>query len=239
MQKKFAFLIPFLAENIFRTNGHHYLDSQAREYEDKYARLANACLAPLLPSYLPASLLYHAALHWVSPARVRSVLTARRDDGGIPDAIVVRENAAPAGTAIITTTAAVLDAMTGSGVKAQFAEHGGFNLAAIEHMADTIKAAPTKYHKAHFAYEVRGLNDDEKAAFERVVKEAIRFAPYAKGFTTAMFGDAALGRARVLDKYADNDPIAKRRTTALFRKIAKTAVNQIADLFVGEPGEEE
>lgn len=237
--RKFAFLTPFIAEYIFRTTGHHYLDSMARDYEDKYARLANACLAATLSSYLPPNLMYHEVLHWVSPARVRQVIEARGKDGGIPDAVLIRKNAAPAGTAVVTTTSAVLDAMAGSGVKAEFEQHGGFNLDKIQTAAQAIRESPTKFHKAHYAYGVPGLTAAEATMLDEAAKEAIKFAPYAKGFIAAMFGDAALGRARVLDKHAELDPVAKKRATALFRKVSKTVVNQVADLFVGKPGEEE
>lgn len=239
--RRVAYLVPFATEFIFRTSGHHFLSSMSADYVSKYAKIFASCLCPEVAGYLPPELLYHASLHWVSPARVRAVLKAKvgLSAKSIPDAIRIRVDASPSGTAIVTTTVAVLDAMTGSGIKDQLAIYGKFAFDKLEKVSKDIKAKPESYHKAYYAYKVAGLSAEEKSELEDAVAEAIRFAPYAKGFTTAMFGDVALGQAKVFDKHAANDPIATKRSATLFRKIAKTGVEKIEDLFVSTPGEEE
>lgn len=109
--KTAAFIIPMVAEHVFRTYDHHYIINDAAAYAERYLIIFRACLLPDLANFLPPALLYHSALHWVNPGRAYEVLGAQLSTPSIPDALSLRYNAAPAGTAIITTTDAVVRAM--------------------------------------------------------------------------------------------------------------------------------
>lgn len=231
MIKTAAFIVPMVAEHTFRSFGHHFITSDAATYSARYADTLRSCLLPDIATLLPPPVLYHTALHWVSPARAREVLIAQSGTTQIPDAINIRKNSAPAGTAILTTTTAVIDAMDAVAMADGFEQYGGFNLKLMREVTDTIKNDPTRYHKSYFAYGVTPLDAGEIARLESAKAEAVKFAPYAQAFINTLLRDAALGRARALQKHADGNPIQMRRAQTFFRAFANQRVVSIAALF--------
>jgi hypothetical protein len=229
--RSLGFLLPLVAEHVFRTMGHHFISDDAPNYLTRYQSTFRACLMPDLANYLEPSVLFHTALHWVSPGRAWQVLQAQKGTQHLPDAISIRANAPPAGTAIITTTAAVIDALEAANIANQFTQYGGFDLQSIRNMTDTIKLNPPRYHKAWFAYNVVGLTPAETDALEAVKAVAIRFAPYSQAFISAYLRQADLGRAKALRKHAEQNPIQMKLARNLFNAFAKAQPKNIPDLF--------
>jgi len=229
--KQAGYLIPYFAEHTFRTMGHHYLSSDASTYIDRYTRTAKACLVPELMTYLPAELMWHEAMHWVSPRIAYEALIKQLDEQTMPDAIRIRANAAPAGTAVVTTTCAVLDAMDSAALKNEFVRYGGYNLDLIVAMKDKIKADPRKYHKSYFAYGVSKLSAQEVEELELAKADAIKFAPISQAFIVAYLRDAELSKARALQKHAQTNPIIQRRAERFFRSLARKEVTDIRSIF--------
>jgi len=227
-----AYLIPMMTENVFRTTGHHYLTGMADDYERKYAALCNACLVSDITSILRASETWHKVLHWVSPARAREVVVTNIDGPKVPHALKIRANAAPAGTAIVTTTVAVIDALEACNWADEVKKYGGYDFDKIRKTADKIKSNVTKYHNAYFAYNVSGPSISEKRALEVAVLEAQKFAPIAQGFIDAMYSDSSLGKAKALKKHAEASPALMRRAVRVFRALTKSDTNSIKDIFV-------
>jgi len=226
-----AFLIPLVAEHTFRTYGHHYLSGQAAEYQQRYKDTLRACLREDVCSLLAAPNLYHHVLHWVSPARAYNVLAAQLQTHTLPDAIVIRANATPAGTAIITTTNAVLDALESADMYTEVDENFSGDLDGIRAATRAIQQDVRKWHKAYYAYGVAGPSAEEIAALEDARKAAIAFAPYAQGFIEGTLSRAALGRARALKKYADLNPLAYQRSVRFFRAVGRKAALSVEELF--------
>lgn len=212
-----AFIIPMVAEYIFRTMGHHYITNDAVSYTERYAATLRACLVPDVATYLPSAMLYHSALHWVNPGRAREVLGAQMNSKSIPDALRIRYNAPPAGTAVITTTAAVIKELSQIGLASQFEQYGGFNLQSIVNMTAEIKRDPPKYHKEYLAYNRPDFTQTEKENLEKVKEEACRFAPYAQAFITTHLRQTDLDKAKVLARHANQNPLAMRRAANFFR----------------------
>lgn len=229
--KTAAFIVPLVAEHVFRTMGHHYITSDSASYVARYSDTFRSCLLPDIAGILPPAVLYHAALHWVSPRRSRAVLMAQAGTPAIPDALTIRANAAPAGTAILTTTAAIIDSMMAVGIASEFATHGHFNLPLITKLTEVIKNDPTRYHKSYFAYGVTPLTTAESKQLEAGKAEAVRFAPYAQAFVNVLLKDAALGRAKALKKHADGNPVQMRRAANFFRALTRKEVTSITKLF--------
>jgi hypothetical protein len=229
--KMASFLVPLVAEHVFRTFGHHFISTDAANYTERYQSTFRSCLAPEISGLLPASTLYHAALHWVSPGRAREVLMAQLDGMNIPDALRIRANAAPAGTAILTTTSAILKSMAAVGLDTLFADHGNFNVTEIHRVTALVKANPPKYHKSYFAYNVAPPSAQETAALEAAKEEGIRFAPFAQAYINTYMREAALGKAQALKKHADQNPIQMRRAQNLFRALGRGDVKSVQDLF--------
>jgi hypothetical protein len=230
-----AFLIPLMAENVFRISGHHYLSGMSDEYDRKYQTIANATLCANITSVLRPSELYHRVLHWVSPAVARRVLLAQLTLGTIPNAIELRADAAPAGTAIVTTTLAVIDAMRASQIAAEIEKYGNFDLDKVAVAAAVVKSNVTGFHQAYYAYNVPKASASDLAIFEAGKLEAIRFAPIAQGFIDAYHQNGALANARALRKYAENAPVLAKRALRVFKNLSKQDTESIAQLFQVAP----
>jgi hypothetical protein len=226
-----AFLVPFMAEYVFRTTGHHYLTGLADEYERKYMAMCSACLVPDMIKYLRASELWHWSMHWVSPRVARMALEALKTTERLPNAVGIRANAAPAGTAIVTTTAAVIDAMESCNWASEVESEGGFNFSKIKAATKEVKTHVAKYHAAYFAYGVAPPSAVEKANLAEAVTEAQKFAPIAQGFIDAMYADSSLAKAKALKKHADASPVLQRRALRVFRALSKADTDEISDIF--------
>jgi len=226
-----AFLIPLVAEHTFRTMGHHYLTGEAATYEKRYSDTLRACLAVNVHGLLASGVQYHSLFHWVSPRRAREVLMAQLGTTRIPDALAIRANAAPAGTALVTTSAAVLSAMRAANIYNEFRTAGNFNFATIERVTTLVKANPTTYHKTYYAYGVPAPTQQMKDDLETAKVEAARFAPVAQAFIDAMFQDSALNNAKALKKHANDNPVLMRRAQRFFRAIARKEAKNVAELF--------
>jgi len=229
--KTAAFLLPLVAEHTFRTMGHHFITSDQASYVQRYTETLKSCLTPEVATLLPPATLFHAALHWVGPGRAREVLMAQLESPAIPDALRIRANAAPAGTAILTTTAAIVDAMASVGLDAAFEQYGNFGLQVISAVTAEVKKSPVKYHKSYFAYGVPAPTAIEASNLAAAKQLAERFAPYAQAFIDTYMREAALGRARAIRKHAEGNPIQLRRAANLFRAITRTNVTSVEDLI--------
>jgi hypothetical protein len=226
-----AFLIPLVCEHTFRTMGHHYITGLATEYHLRYKKTLKSCLAEEIMSLLQPATLFHHVLHWVSPERAFNVLSAQLETRTLPDAMILRATAAPAGWAIVTTTAAVLQAMTSANIYTDIKEEFDADLDTIIQASEVIKRNVRGWHKAYFAY---GVAPPPKAALdgmEEAKNIAIAFAPYAQGFIDGTLKDAALGQAQALKKHSELNPVAKARAARFFRNLARTQVTTVEDLF--------
>lgn len=227
-----AFLIPLVCEHTFRVTGHHYLTGLASDYQTRYRKTLKACLSEGIMSLLQPANLFHHVLHWVSPERAYNVMVAQLDTRTLPDAIVIRANSAPAGWAIVTTTAAVLDAMDSANVSDKVEESFDGDLEEVKKASKLIRSNVRKWHKAYFAYGVAPPTAKEIASMEDARSTAIAFAPYAQGFIEGTLKEAALGQAQALKKHAELNPVARQRAARFFRKLARVEVNDVDDLFV-------
>jgi len=231
-----AFLTPIIAEGVFRTTGHHYLTGQAADYDRKYEAVWRASLTPSpVPSFAPG-VIYHTALHWVGPARARLVLEALIGTDRIPNAIAIRSNAAPAGTAVVTTSAAVIDAFQASDLHGLLAAHVGADMTIVTTAAAAIRADPVAYHVTQVAYNRPARPPAIVAELEAAAAAAARIAWLTQGFINAMLGDAALSRAMALRKHAENNPMGLKRAERFFRLLAKKSVDNVDALFSADVG---
>lgn len=226
-----AFLMPMISEFIFRTRNHHYLSSQSAIFNEAYRRVMSACLIDGLHHFLPEEHLFYNAFHWVSPAVAYQVLTAQKDKQTIPDALTMRASAAPAGTAIIATTAAVIDAMDGSGIIDEMVKAKVFDPADILAMRDAIKENPTRYHKVFSAYGLSPIPADLKLAVDKIALKCQKFAPIAQGFIDGTMKNAALGSAMALVKHADQNPMTRKKAARFFSALSREKVGDVVDLL--------
>lgn len=229
-----AFLIPLVCEHTFRTMGHHYITGLATEYQLRYKKTLKSCLAEEIMNLLQPATLFHHVLHWVSPERAYNVLHSQLTTRTLPDAMILRATAAPAGWAIVTTTAAVLQAMRSANIFEEIKTEFDADLDMITEASEIIKRNVRGWHKAYFAYGVAPPPLDALKAMEGAKDIAIAFAPFAQGFIDGTLKDAALGQAQALKKHAELNPVAKARAARFFRALARTQVTTVEDLFTSE-----
>lgn len=229
-----ASLLPFASEFVFRTMGHHYLTGLGPEYEAKYQKFFNACVQPTLTSYLAPVDLYHTALHWVSLGESYSIASSEDAQEWLPNAVVIRAKAAPAGTALVATSVAILNAMAGTGLKQAMIDHSGVDIAKLEEVASEITTNPGKYHTIPSAYGKKPLANDKKEEFEKAKEVALKLAPVLQGFLDSLPNNSTLAQAKALAKHADANPLQRRRAKVFFREVGTTKAATIEELFAGD-----
>lgn len=138
--------------------------------------------------------MYHKALNWVSPARVWEVLYANLTNERVPEAIQIGANSAPAGTALITTTSVVQNAMKYIKVYSRIEEMQIVDFTKIMELDALVRMNPPKYHKVPAAYDRPPLTVDEKNNLKAAKREAEKLAPVTKAFIDSMLRQAPLGR---------------------------------------------
>jgi hypothetical protein len=229
--KRLAILLPIISEHVFRTMGHHYLSGQATEFEAKYKRAFSACVEPTLSMYLSAEDLYHTAGHWVSLSRALAVVKDPIQSVRLPNALVIRSNAPPAGTAIITTTIAVLSALEGTGLKKSYIEAAGIDEDSLTKMAVMVTQNPGAYHTIPSAYGEPSLSEQAQKALMHAKSIAIQMAPIMQGFVDSLPRGCDLAAARALSKHADANPAMRMRAKRFFQETSRTKAGTISELL--------
>lgn len=229
-----AALLPLAAEFVFRTMGHHYLTGMGPDYDLKYQKFFNACVQSSLTGFLAPADLYHNALHWVSLQDALGVAQSKNAARWLPNAVVIRATAAPAGTAIVSTSTAILAAMEGTGLKDAIVKHSGINIPLIDEVTALVAENPGRYHTIPNAYRARPLGDDEKAKLAEAKAEAVKLAPVLQGFLDALPNSASLAQAKALAKHADSNPLLRKRAKVFFREVGVTKAANIEELFLGD-----
>jgi len=232
--KTLALLLPLAAEHTFRTMGHHYLSSLSSEYTAKYAKYFAACVQPNLANYLPPEILYHRAAHWVSLAKALAVSRDEEQALMLPNAVIVRSTAGPSGSAVITTTEAILKALAQTGLKAALVEASGVDIAKIESMSAKVKENPGKYHTIPTAYGETLLSARDKAELDAAKEMAYLLAPVLQGFLDSLPRNADLPQAKALVKHADTNPLLRKRAKLFFKEVGSTKAANMKELFAGD-----
>lgn len=233
MASTLSVLLPLASEFVFRTMGHHYLTGLSSEYEAKYQRFFNACVEGALTSYLPPADLYHKALHWVSLKKALSVASDPANISWLPNSVIIRTTSAPAGTAIIATSEAVLRAMDGTGLMKSLEKSSGVKLDELFAVTASIVTNPGAYHTIPTAYKTPPVSGEAKTKFELAKAEAVKLAPVLQGFLDSLPNSSSLAGARALVKHADANPLLRKRAKAFFREVGVSKAENMDELFAG------
>jgi len=226
-----AILLPLAAEHTFRTMGHHFLTAFEADYVAKYNRFFAACVTPSLAAYLPPADLYHTVAHWVSLSKALAVVQNVTQQLRLPNAVVIRATAAPAGMALVTTSGAVLDAIAGTGLLADLKIACGLDTEVIMSISEEAKKDPAKYHAIPMAYG-KGLLSTSDAATVKGAKEiAKKLAPVLQGFIDSLPKTSDLAQAKALEKHADVNPMMRKRAKTFFTEVGRSKATTMADLF--------
>lgn len=228
---RLAILLPLAAEHTFRTMGHHYITGLSADYMRKYANFFNAATEGALVNYLPPDILFHRVAHWVSLSLALRVVNAPAQVAKLPNAVRIRGTAAPAGTAIIATSTAILDAMQSTGLGAAVERASGANVAELRRVANAIKLAPASYHTIPSAYDARAVDGNALEMFNRAKETAQKLAPVLQGFVDSLPRNSQLSGARALIKHADTNPLFRKRARVFFSEVGKSKARNVDELF--------
>jgi hypothetical protein len=220
--KMLAYLLPLAAEHTFRIMGHHYISSLASDYDAKYSRFFAACVLPELTNFLPPPVLYHQVAHWVSLSKSLQVAKSPAHATRLPNAVVLRSSAGPAGTAILTTSGAILNELGQYGLKEAIIKASKVDADLISEVAEKVKASPAKYHAICEAYDQTPLSGAEKKELDKAKEAAILIAPVLQGFIDSLPRSSDLHQAKALIKHAEMNPLLRRRAKVFFKDVKST-----------------
>jgi hypothetical protein len=226
-----SILLPLAAEHTFRTLGHHFLTGMESEYVAKYTQFFSACVQPNLANYLPPAVLYHTAAHWVSLSKALEVVQNPAQVEHLPNAVLIRATAAPAGMALVTTSAAILEAIATTGLGDELAKVSGVDIERIIEVSTDVKKDPGKYHVIPAAYGEPPLSRTAAEEVAEAKAEARKLAPVLQGFLDSLPRNSALSSARALVKHADVNPLMRKRAKTFFAEVGKTKAASMAALF--------
>lgn len=232
--RKVAILLPLAAEFVFRTMGHHYITGMGPDYEAKYQKFFNACVEPDLTSFLAPADMYHKALHWVS---LKDALALVKDSDAaewLPNAVVIRSTSAPAGTALVATSHAVVTAMEGTGLRSSLERYSGVDLDLLEAVTVQVTTNPGAYHTIPTAYNATPPTVDNQKKLQVAKANAIKLAPVLQGFLDALPNSSSLAQARALAKHADMNPLLRKRAKVFFKEVGTAKAGSMEELFAAD-----
>lgn len=226
-----ALLLPLASEYVFRTMGHHFLTGLRAEFIRKYTLFFASCTMPNLVKYLPAEILFHRVAHWTPLKLALDVAKNPANKDRIPNAVVVRATAAPAGTALVATSCAILETLDGTGLGSELVKASGLDLSKVRKTTDAIKTNPAKYHIIPAAYKTSELNNNEVLALDEAKAIAHAIAPVLQGFLDSLPRSSDLTGAKALEKHASLNPAMRGRAKRYFKEVTSTKATSMAALF--------
>lgn len=149
----------------------------------------------------------------------------------LPHAIQIRVTSLPAGTALVTTTAAAL-ASIGKVVKMEdLVKYSGYDVDLVMGIADKIRKDPAKYHIYPQAYDLPKLGKNDQEEVDRAKSAAERMAAFTQGFINALPTLSSMARARAISKHAEDNPAMTSKVMRYFRSLSKAKADSIEALF--------
>ncbi|KAJ4868592.1 Uncharacterized protein Rs2_26650 [Raphanus sativus] len=138
---------------------------------------------------------------------------------------------APAGAALVTTTAAVLKPFSASGFLDDLIALNITKVDKIFELDAKIRRNPTLYHMNPTAYDEKFLAGDPKKEFEDGKEEAKKLAPLLQAFCDTMLRNAPLGRQKVLRKHANSNPALRQSAKRFFQEVWREVPTSLDEVF--------
>jgi hypothetical protein len=207
-------LAPAMASIQFIKTNHHYLDNS--DYRAAYDRHFRSSVKEHLKNVIPYNYLFHTAIHWMGPNAMFHYSLTMKEVNALPDGILLKLNAAPAGCALITTSAAVLRTMSILPFYVDMEEAHGSKLTKIKTSATEILKDPLKYHLHAELFGLPKVRDT--VIFHEAYEAAKAVSPFTQAFLDVFGKDSPLGEARAIAKHADENFAVKSLFAAALRR---------------------
>jgi len=215
-----AQIAPVFMSEVFIKTGTHYVADPQAEWSNNYIKLFNSSLMSSYANIIPIPVLFHRAIHWIGPYTCRLAWANLKNTPALPLALKLRFDVAPAGTAIITTTAAILRSLKNFSFYDDIALAYGADTNLLSSYADYIRANSTKFFTMPEVFGVRGLNAVERDRLDRMKELAKKLCVVCQAYIEAVARNTALGKAKALKKYADEMPMQKKALVTWFKNYA-------------------
>jgi hypothetical protein len=209
-----AVLAPAFATVQFMKTNHHFIDNA--DYRSAYTRHFRSCVKEELMNIVPFNYLFHTAIHWMGPAAMYYYTKTMQAKSALPDGIMIKLRLAPAGCALITTSDAVLKAMSVLPFYKDMLEAHRERITSVREMADTILNDPMSYHLHAELYSATKKRDSDD--FKIAYQAARDLAPFTQAFLDVFARGSALSEARAIAKHADENIGVKTLFAQALRK---------------------
>lgn len=230
-----AYYFPFAMEHTLRTIGRIYDDINREQFRHQYKLIfrssSPAVSDPLL--YVPGDIL-KLTFGWIPVQCVVALLETenRETKARIPESVLARKSASPAGAAIITTAAAVFAEMKAKqpNIYKVIQESHIQDIEVLKRMRAKIQKTPYRYHKTPSIFgqlaatatsiAVPRLSSDEKHEFENAKEAGERCAPICQAYID-VFGSSPFRHVKVFQKSIQHyNTVPYRNYSNAFRRIA-------------------
>lgn len=208
--KKLTKYLPIFGHLAFTKFEHHYISNEY--FKESYAKLFKSLkLSTLEAKWNHADIIY-PSIHWMGPFAMRQWCINLKTADKMPRPLAMRFPIAPAGTALITSTVAVLKAAGAlPGFNAfydVYAKQWGLITSAV----DRIKQNPYAYHTRADLFDERSM----EATLEEAKLAAAQLAPAAQAFINRFAQNTDLARIKAIQKHAEANIGLLKRYEAIF-----------------------
>lgn len=207
--------------HVFRVRGHHWQDG----YQELYDRLARACVLENAPdnSRPPWEHIARTAVHSFGVASLEQYMDVLGEEGRLPGAMVIRRDAAPAGTALIASSAAVISAMRSEPWYEQFDAVAHDLASAVTNATTQIRAQPLAFSRLHQLY---GMEVPDYSLIQ-AQEAAAALAPITQGFINSLPATSPLRNIRAIQNFAMNNPARMQTFTDILQAARDREVREM------------
>lgn len=220
--KALACYAPSMMSSHFLKTGHHFLSGVSPKY---YEKLFNSCMIQGLANILPFDILFHQAMHWIGPANARSGWENIIKHEKPIKALELRFNSSPAGSALITTSYAVMQHIARFERFAYAATYFKERIDKVKVVVDKINLDATVYSQNYklFGHRNSPLNSKE---YLDAVEAAKTISVICQAYIETISKGTRLASAKVLKNHADDNIMVKKSMISFF----KAASEDIGDI---------
>lgn len=215
-------------EHVVRVRGHHYKDEYLPTYEKFYSATHEGQRE--FPEELDPAAVFRTSIHPFGLRALPIMAAHFTIHGKMGQAGIVRFSGAPAGVAVITSTAACLKSMASEAWFSRFQEVYGKQYEKVIEYEQAVLNRKFNFHSAARIYGVPIFNvipiDGANVPLAVAKAEASAMASLAQGYINAMqeaqdnnvIGNFSFSNSKALKKHAGQAPIAAAKIRAIVIK---------------------
>jgi len=220
-----AQIAPVFMSEVFLRTGHHYIADPQAEWSNNYSKLFSASLMSSYFNLIPPNVLFHRALHWIGPYTCRLAWTNLEKTSALPMAMKLRYKVAPAGSALITTTAAIISNLSRFSFFEDIKIAYGEEVGDIVEYAAYIREHSTSYFALPELFGLAPLSESDRETFLAFRELATKLCVVCQAYIEAIARNTAIGKAKALKKVADEQPMQKKALVGWFKNFASELAN--------------